>query len=538
MRIKVTFSGTSKWFVIEETDKIDDLLLVFRRVFEVDNNITEFRVISKGRDITREAGDVKTLIGEEGKVMIIGSDGRDLATTMQKKKKIEPRPVASLNLSEASMRKRYQSGPSTSSNIAAIRELTHLPRSNEARDILIKIASDPGIKGVMDKHNFKVGLLTELHPIETKEELRGLNKNKGQEILLKLRNRVGPDDMDLFLSYSEIRDTMLHELTHNVHGPHDEKFYTLFRQLVKEQKTLDWTTGGRRVGGHDVYQPPPTDYSTSQTYSSGARVLGGDMQKFNEINRAGYTPSQVAYAAATLRLSEAEKKCEQGCGSVSLSTENSNESSKRVVVEPLPAPSVSKPESTPTPMCCGEDSASHGRETEPASTSSTQEGVLPPDDQPPPTPVEPVERVSCPVCNELLPAGCSTRFISNHVESCVKPPPIPEEMISSCPICEVSFPEGSTERYINNHVSQCVGGGGVQIEENVSPPKQNEAPILKLNSSSSSAAAEAPPVEVGGAVSDSFPVHSCPICCDPFPASSSERFRNNHVEQCMLKEAA
>ena len=393
MKIKVVFRGESKKFVVEETDMMDDLLLVFRRVFEVDNNTTEFRVLSKGRDISTEKGDMKTLVGEDGKVMIIGSEGRDLQVTMKKKDKIQPRPVAALNISESAMRKRYQSGPSTSSHIGAIHELSGLPRSNEARDILLKIASDPGIKGVIEKHKFKVGILTELHPIETKVELRGLNKNMGQEILLKLRNRSGPNDIDLFLPYTDIRDTMLHELTHNVHGPHDDKFYTLFRQLVKEQKSLDWSTGGRRVGGSDVYQPPPTDYSSNQTYSGGARVLGGDMEKYNEITKAGYTPSQVAYIAATLRLTEQEKKCEDGCGSSAVMETDLNDNKKSEIIQPMPAPIPVRPNN---------DSIDKNN------SSDIDDKIS----QPPQQHTEQDEQVSCPVCQELLPSGTCYDFIS------------------------------------------------------------------------------------------------------------------------------
>ena len=40
-----------------------------------------------------------------------------------------------------------------------------------------------------------------------------------------------------------IRETLVHELTHMRHGDHDEKFWGLFRVLMRESKELDWSQG-------------------------------------------------------------------------------------------------------------------------------------------------------------------------------------------------------------------------------------------------------------------------------------------------------
>ena len=69
----------------------------------------------------------------------------------------------------------------------------------------------------MAQHKFSVGLLTELAPHEH-PELLGLNKNAGQEILLRLRT----DRYDGFRVYSDVRRVLCHELTHNVWGDHDD----------------------------------------------------------------------------------------------------------------------------------------------------------------------------------------------------------------------------------------------------------------------------------------------------------------------------
>ena len=55
----------------------------------------------------------------------------------------------------------------------------------------------------------------------------GYNVNMGQEIHLRLRT----DDMRGFRVYARISRNPLHELTHNVHGPHDINFKRLCSQL-------------------------------------------------------------------------------------------------------------------------------------------------------------------------------------------------------------------------------------------------------------------------------------------------------------------
>lgn len=60
--------------------------------------------------------------------------------------------------------------------------------------------------------------------------LLGLNVGGGVHVKLRLRrpNR----DWDFF-PFDQVLDTMLHELCHNVHGPHNANFYTLWDQLRK-----------------------------------------------------------------------------------------------------------------------------------------------------------------------------------------------------------------------------------------------------------------------------------------------------------------
>ena len=50
------------------------------------------------------------------------------------------------------------------------------------------------------------------------------NQNAGEMIVLKLRT----DNVKGFRPYHDLINTLIHELTHNVWGPHDQNFWKLF----------------------------------------------------------------------------------------------------------------------------------------------------------------------------------------------------------------------------------------------------------------------------------------------------------------------
>lgn len=130
----------------------------------------------------------------------------------------------------------------------------------------------------MRKHKFSVGVLTEMNPAEhTTHESKtlGLNRNKGEVIELRLRT----DAYDGYRDYKIIRDTLCHELAHNVHGPHDRNFWDLCRDIEKEVRAADWKSGGRAVSNEVFYDPEDREGSGGHVdgggWSGGEFVLGG-----------------------------------------------------------------------------------------------------------------------------------------------------------------------------------------------------------------------------------------------------------------------
>ncbi|ERM96740.1 hypothetical protein AMTR_s00202p00037600 [Amborella trichopoda] len=121
------------------------------------------------------------------------------------------------------------------------------PPPTEVLQRMHMLASDPGIVAIMNKHKWRVGIMTELAPVGyvgvSPECILGFNKNHGEEISLRLRT----DDLKGFRKYESIKKTLLHELAHMVHSKHDTNFYALDKQLNQEAVTLDWTKSKRHT---------------------------------------------------------------------------------------------------------------------------------------------------------------------------------------------------------------------------------------------------------------------------------------------------
>ncbi|KAK0667164.1 putative Fe2+/Zn2+ regulated transporter [Cercophora samala] len=140
---------------------------------------------------------------------------------------------------------------------SCIGSYTHLrdfPRQDEALHMLKRIASV--VKPIMRVRHWKVGQLCEFYPEQY--NLLGLNYNRGQRILLRLRYA---EDRNQFLPFEQVMDTMLHELSHIVHGPHDHVFHALWNQLREELEGLfmkgytgeGFLSKGHKLGGQVPY---------------------------------------------------------------------------------------------------------------------------------------------------------------------------------------------------------------------------------------------------------------------------------------------
>lgn len=175
--------------------------------------------------------------------------------------------------------------------------LQRRPLREQALELLKDIAQH--VSYLMKENRFRVGLLVEFYPRD--KRLLGMNMNRGSKIMLRLRN---PHDEFQFLSRESIMGTMLHELTHNLHGAHDNRFYSklddlMARQWVIEQQGLfDTFLGqGRRLGGSALaarQREIDLKQRKGQVRSRG-RKLGG-----KSVGRGG-SPREMAALAAERR---------------------------------------------------------------------------------------------------------------------------------------------------------------------------------------------------------------------------------------------
>ena len=181
--------------------------------------------------------------------------------------------------------------------------LTLTPSAAAAMRLLHLLAADPGIVAVMNARRWRVGLMSEMPPegkVGVSERcVLGYNVNAGQEISLRLRT----DDWRGFRRYERIRETLIHELAHNVFGPHDFKFKALNSELTIQANRGDWRRGsGRAVGGGsadvwegwDVQEEAEEDTSVmGLTARDSGRPLGG-----GALLLSGGAPLSAADAAA------------------------------------------------------------------------------------------------------------------------------------------------------------------------------------------------------------------------------------------------
>ncbi|KIJ47862.1 hypothetical protein M422DRAFT_28664 [Sphaerobolus stellatus SS14] len=203
-----------------------------------------------------------------------------------------------------------------------VQSFTHLkgkPKAEQALPLLQRIASL--VKPIMRKYEWTLPILGEFFPDD--ERLVGLDINGGQKILLRLRPAWAPDT---FYDEEQIVAVMLHELTHNVHGPHDSKFYAFLAKLEDEYDELKRTgyagegfhSPGVRVGAGVAHNLPrhlakqkaleaaEKRRKALETMSGGGR-LGGSTKHRTK------SPRELAAEAAERRARD-EKSCGSGHG--------------------------------------------------------------------------------------------------------------------------------------------------------------------------------------------------------------------------------
>lgn len=150
-----------------------------------------------------------------------------------------------------------------------------------------------------------------------------MNMNRGQKIFIRLRPK---HDLNSFLPLEEsLVGTLLHEFTHNVHGPHDKNFYAFLDKLQDEYDELrskgysgeGFLSDGSRMGGshnlspHEARAKALAEAERRNKLAKlmgppGGRTLGGGASR-----NAGKSTRELAADAAERRAKDA-KSCGHG----------------------------------------------------------------------------------------------------------------------------------------------------------------------------------------------------------------------------------
>ncbi|KAL8282674.1 hypothetical protein RB597_010079 [Gaeumannomyces tritici] len=182
-------------------------------------------------------------------------------------------------------------GGSSTYTFLSLRPLPHLPRPEASLRFLERLRDDPGVRAVMENRRFTVGLLTEMDPAAHTDvshdggvgRTLGLNRNRGEVIELRLRT----DASDGYRDYRTIRNTLCHELAHNVHGPHDRDFWDLCHAIEREvAAAADWRGGAGRTVGDGPGFDDEEDYAHDHGgWTGGEYVLGGGGPAAQDLTR-------------------------------------------------------------------------------------------------------------------------------------------------------------------------------------------------------------------------------------------------------------
>ncbi|KAI9894677.1 MAG: hypothetical protein M1814_002033 [Vezdaea aestivalis] len=206
------------------------------------------------------------------------------------------------------------------------------PNDKEALLILRKLASQ--VKPIMRQRGWKVKTLAEFYPDEP--NLLGLNVGKTDRILIRLRY---PHDPRQFVPFDHTLDTLLHELSHIVWGPHDAKFHALWNELRSEAETLRsqgysgegfLTTGnvlgGKRISQDEARRRARTTALAAEKRREQAKRLGKTLGGQGNVSKP-QNPKNLRQAM----LEAAEKRrtdVTNGCASTNL-----NEKKKQTLVD-------------------------------------------------------------------------------------------------------------------------------------------------------------------------------------------------------------
>lgn len=191
------------------------------------------------------------------------------------------------------------------------------PHYYEALRVLHRLASR--VSFLLVEHKWTVGALVELDPrddkrLKEKEKdggcLLGYNENFGARIYVRLRNDHGFRDED------DLAQTLLHELAHNVYGPHGPQFFALYAALRKAYlEKYAW----RADGLQSELQMEASNTAMSPAERASAALVANAVVQDEPVKRRTHDDRALAAHAAEARRATHRRSTEDAVASAARS---------------------------------------------------------------------------------------------------------------------------------------------------------------------------------------------------------------------------
>ncbi|CAJ2511723.1 Uu.00g073480.m01.CDS01 [Anthostomella pinea] len=283
-RVPITFTHHGKQHTLDMLPDatLTDLSNEIQNVLYIPTDKQKLMVSKLGM-LKAPFGDRPVTDLESKKITLLGTSSDEIASLNAASQSAAAREVhlasARRNLPKVySRRDPMRAQEESQYTFMTLRPLPNLPNPQRSLAFLERLKADPGIRTAMRAHKFSVGLLTEMDPLSYTESshegttrILGLNRNKGEVIELRLQT----DAYDGYRDYKTIRNTLCHELAHNVHGPHDRQFWDLCHQIEREVSKADWKSGGHSVDESEFYESSEEVAYDHGGWTGGEFVLGG-----------------------------------------------------------------------------------------------------------------------------------------------------------------------------------------------------------------------------------------------------------------------
>ncbi|KAH6684880.1 WLM domain-containing protein [Plectosphaerella plurivora] len=304
--ITVTHRNTPLVFTFDASATISDLSDAITEDFEIPPSHQKFLIAKHGMQKPPfKNPDLALATLQNLKIQLLASSATELSSFQDAADKARARAASRAHHRHRQSARPHRSRaprPEDNYTFLTLRPLAGLPHPERSMALLERLRDDPGIRATMRKHQYTVGLLTEMEPLSNTQSthegttrLLGLNRNKGQAIELRLRT----DAHDGYRDYKTIRKTLCHELAHNIHSDHDRNFWDLCHQIEREVDQLG--SGHSLADGGGTYAPArddEEDYPQDHGgWEGGEFVLGG-----GSMLTSGLSRSEILAKAASDRL--------------------------------------------------------------------------------------------------------------------------------------------------------------------------------------------------------------------------------------------